>query len=205
MLPGHKVVASSGKFIYGLGTAIGTYTFNPDLYYQHSKPVRWEQKFWAPLDVRELSLSQELANRLGRNRTIMELKGIEWERLEEAVYEADSPFEGLTNFEGLCRAPETEQEVIILFSKLSQHLKMKIEFVGTRFPDALVRVKEGERWVTKYAEFEKSSSDFEAHGHLKQMKKGTVCDLIICWKDDWKQRPRDLHIVELRRELEEIV
>jgi len=200
VLPGDKVVASSGKFIYGLGTVMGDYRFDQSLYYQHSKPVRWEVKLWEPLDVRDLHLPQELARRLGRNITILELTRKEWKLIDKAILQIKSPFEGISNFEGILRAPETEQEVIILFSKLSQHLRMKIESVSTRFPDAYVRIKKGKRWITKAAEFEIKSSDFVAHGHDPGK-----CDMIICWKDDWKQKPKNLKVIELRKELEEII
>jgi len=198
--PDDKVLASSGKLVYGLGTVTDNYKFNEELYYQHSKPVRWEFRFWEPLDVEELSLPPHIVKRISLNRTILELKTEEWESIYEAVSKANNPFEGIRNFEGLLRAPETEQEVIILFSKLSQHLKMRIEYVSTRFPDAYVKIKRGKKWITKLAEFEKKSSDFKAHGH--DSKK---CDLIICWKDDWNNKPRNLETIELRRELEERV
>jgi hypothetical protein len=202
--PGDKVVASSGKFIYGFGTVKGDYVFDESLHYQHSKPVRWELKFWAPLDVRDLSLPNKLVERLGRNRTILELTQREWALLDEVMSQIKSPFEGFTNFEGICRAPETEQEVLILFSKLSQHLRMKIEYVGTKFPDALVRVKKGKNWVTKGAEFEKYSSGFKSH-MKKYSKDPKSCDMIICWIDDWEQKPKNLEVVELKKELEDIL
>jgi len=202
--PKDKVVASSGKCIYGLGTITGDYKFDERLYYQHSMPVRWVLKFWEPLNVRDLSLPEKLVKRIGLNRTILELTETEWEFLDKAISQAKSPFEGFTNFEGLCRAPETEQEVIILFSKLSQHLKMKIESVSTRFPDALVRVKKGKSWITRPAEFEIYSSGFKSH--MKDYRKDPEsCDLIICWKDDWNEKPEKLEVIELRKELEEIV
>ena len=46
---------------------------------------------------------------------------------------------------------------------------MRIDYVGTRFPDACVRVKKGKKWVTKWAEIEVYSSGFE--GHMKNIKK----------------------------------
>ena len=77
---------------------------------------------------------------------------------------------------------------------------MKIESVSTRFPDAYVRTKKGKSWITEAAEFEMNSSDFEAHGHDPK-----ECDMIICWKDDWEKKPINLKVVELRKELEEII
>jgi len=37
-----KVLANSGREIYGVGTVIGNYRYDDSLYYEHSKPVRWE-------------------------------------------------------------------------------------------------------------------------------------------------------------------
>lgn len=195
-----RIVASSGKCIYGLGHVIDNYRFNDDLYYKHSKPVRWELKFWEPLNVEELALPQRTRKRLRLNRTILELTKDEWEMIDRAVTQVRSPFEGVSNFEGILRAPETEQEVIILFSKLSQHLKMKIESVSTRYPDAYVRIKKGEDWITRTVEFEINSSDFESHRHDPK-----ECDIIICWNDDWDGKPNRVEVVELRKELIEII
>lgn len=202
---GHKILANSGQEIYGVGRVIGRYKFDENLYYEHSLPVRWESTYWAPLRVEGLGLPEHLAKRIGLNRTVLELESEEWGLLDKALNRVKNLFQGLNNFEGICRAPQTEQEGIILFGKLSQHLKMRIEYVGKPFPDALIRVKEGNRWTTKAAEFELNSSDFERHGHLKSMKKGKGCDMIICWKHDWTEKPRNLQIVEIRKELEEIV
>jgi hypothetical protein len=202
---GDKVIASSGKHIFGVGTAIGKYKYDEQLYYKHSKPVRWEITFWEPLNVEDLKIPNELKKKLGQNRTIVELKPEEWTLIDNALNRVHSPFQGLNNFEGICRAPQTEQETIILFSKLSQHLKMKIESVGKKFPDAYIRVKKGDRWITKPAEFEVYSSHFAAHGHLKQMAKGRECEMIICWKDDWKDKPKNLEVIELSKEMEEII
>lgn len=200
VLFGDKIVASSGKKLFGLGYVISDYKFDKDLYYKHSKPVRWELKFWEPLDIEELELPRKTKKRLRLNRTILELTENEWKMIDKAVTQVQSPFEGINNFEGILRAPQTEQEVIVLFSKLSQHLKMKIESVSTRYPDAYVRIKIGKDWITKAAEFEINSSDFDSHGHDPK-----ECDIIICWRDDWNRKPNGLEVIELRKELMEIV
>jgi hypothetical protein len=98
--------------------------------------------------------------------------------LEETLTKNQNPFKNLLNWEGLCLAPQTEQEVVILFSKLTLMLKG--------------------RWVTKSAEFEVNSSDFEEHGHLKQIEEGQQCDYIICWKNDMEKKAGKLpEIIEL--------
>ena len=200
---GDGVVASSGKWLYGVGTVTGGYKYREDLYFRHSKPVSWEYTFWEPLNVEELTLPKKLVKRLRLNRTILELTEEEWESIHKVVSRTKNPFKGLPSWEGLCRAPQTEQEVIILFSKLSQILKMKIEYVSTRFPDALVRIKKSNNWITKYVEFEINSSDFKKHEH--DQNKHVKCDMIICWRDDWKRKPKNIRVVELKRELERII
>lgn len=125
-----KIVASSGEWIYGVGTIAGEYGFNQELYYMHSRPVRWERAFWDPVSVDGLGVSDGLRKRLHLNTTILELASDEWKELEKAVWKVNSPFAKLNDFQGLSRAPQTEQELVMLFSKMNQHLKMKIESVG---------------------------------------------------------------------------
>ncbi len=200
----HKILANSGARIYGVGTVIRRYRYDESLTYKHAKGVRWELSFWEPVDIRELHLPNALERKLVRQITIQELQESEWKLLEKKLDDVESPFKGKSEILGLCGAPETEQDVIILFAKLSQHLKMRIDRVGTRFPDALLRIKKNGRWVPVMAEFEIWSSRFEAHGHLEEMRKGKRCDYIICWKHDWSAKPRNIKVVELRKELLEI-
>lgn len=207
---GDKVVANSGKWLYGIGEVNGKYKFNEKLYYQHAKPVFWEITFWEPLNLEELRLKglirPRLVKRLSLNRTIIELKEEEWKVIRKLASQMRNPFRNLTNWEGLCRAPQTEQEVIMLFSKLSQMLRMKVEFVSTRFPDALIRIKERGDWVIKRAEFEINSFDFKKHDHIHNPNYDLNEEyVIICWRDDWKRKPKNIKVVELKRELERII
>lgn len=67
---------------------------------------------------------------------------------------------------------------------------MKIDYVSTRFPDALVRIREHGNWVTHGVEFELNARGFCTHFKSKMSKqrmegnKYQRCDLIICWKND---------------------
>ena len=203
---GDRILANSGKYIFGIGTVVkGGYKFNKYLYYQHSQPVKWELKFWSPVNAEELGLPSRLLRRIRAILTISELEANDWEIIREKLEKTNNPFKTISEFEGLLRAPETEQEAIVLFSKLSQlSLKMKIESFSTRFPDALIKVKEGDVWQTKSAEFELYSSGFKSH--MKKYKKDhKSCDMIICWEDDWKDKPKNLKVVELKKELEKII
>ena len=81
---------------------------------------------------------------------------------------------------------------------------MRIEEVGTRYPDAIVGVKRRGRWVTRSAEFEHLSSGFKSH--LRRYNADPEsCDMVICWKDDWAQKPRGLEIVALETEMRKIL
>lgn len=201
-----KIIASAGRYLYGVGTVTKSrYSYNQKLYYPHSKSVRWETTFWEPLDIWDLRISKKLKKRLmpQRGRTIIGLKREEFDKVQKVVDKVKTPFKNLTNWEGLLRAPWTEQEVVIVFSKLSNIMKMKIEYVGTRFPDATILVKKGAKWVTKTAEFEIYSSGFQEH--LKDLKKGKLCDFIICWEADWKPRSKKIKVIELVEVLREIL
>lgn len=204
---GDKVIAGAGRWLYGIGTVTSSrYKYDEKLYYPHSKSVRWETTFWNPLDIWELKIPRWLKERLTprRGRTIMRLEKEEFDKVQKAVDKVKTPFKNLTNWEGLLRAPWTEQEVVILFSKLSNILKMKIEYVGTRFPDATILVKRGAKWVAKKAEFEVYSSGFKEH--LADVKKGKTCDFLICWEvDDWKPRSKKIKVIELMEILQEIL
>jgi hypothetical protein len=84
---------------------------------------------------------------------------------------------------------------------------MKISYVSTRYPDAIIRVKKGKTWVTKTAEFELLASRFK--DHKERYKSGERCEMIICWEDDYRPRPRWLRdttqIIELKKELQKII
>jgi hypothetical protein len=78
--------------------------------------------------------------------------------------------------------PTSEQEVVVLFALLLQHLPMRLELdeVREQFPDCLAwRVDEdGTRSLVRI-EFELYASSFRVHGHDPN-----GCDLIVCWEDD---------------------
>jgi len=212
---GDKIIASSGEWIYGTGVVMHRYRFLPELTLQHAKAVNWERTFWEPVSVEELRISPKTKKKLRGPppRTIRELSAAEWSQIETALSEIKDPFKDVKHFKGLSQAPQSEQELIILFSKLSEDtLGMRITSVGTRFPDALVQIKRHGIWKTVRAEFELLSSRFKRHGHLEQMKKlkktgdwgrQDPCYL-ICWKDDMSRKPRTVKVIEVRKEAQRI-
>jgi len=89
------------------------------------------------------------------------------------------------DFRALQYEPGNEQEVVFLFGMLAQELGFSVESVQEGFPDCVAnRQLKGGRWQRVLIEFELLSSNFQMHGHDI-----TKCDLIVCWKHDWKQCP----------------
>jgi hypothetical protein len=98
-------------------------------------------------------------------------------------------------------APTNESGVIFLFGTVAEKLGFMIQRVQIEFPDceAMRRIEPG-RWQRVRIEFEYESRNFLAHMHP-----ATKCDLIVCWRHNWKDCP--LEVLELcqvvRSQLEE--
>ncbi len=98
-------------------------------------------------------------------------------------------------------APVNESGVIFLFGTVAEKLGFMIQRIQTEFPDceAMRRIEPG-RWQRVRIEFEFESRNFLAHMHP-----ATKCDLIVCWRHNWKDCP--LEVLELcqvvRSQLEE--
>lgn len=84
-------------------------------------------------------------------------------------------------FRGLRWDPTNEQEVVLLFGQVLDHLPraLAIEYIHTTFPDckaiALDRVDGQPLWI----EFELFASHYRPH-----LKRPEKCDLIVCWHND---------------------
>jgi HNH endonuclease len=91
----------------------------------------------------------------------------------------------------LCLAPTNELGVVFLFGTVARELGFMVLRLQAEFPDceALREVEPG-RWQWVRIEFEYESRNFLAHQHPV---KG--CDLIVCWRHNWKDCP--LEVIEL--------
>jgi hypothetical protein len=205
---GDKVVVSaSGMGIFALGTVMGDYCYNDQLEYKHTRPVRWDTTFWHPVDIDSLNLRGPLYNKFhGRSSgTFRKLSVAEWEHVSKQINEVPTPFRNLSMWGGLIQSPEYENEVIILFSQMLQHLKMRIAGFGTRFPDAIIQRKERGKWRRLNVEFEVYSSGFQSHMPVPDDKD---CRTIICWEnDDWRdnRKKRGFKIIALKDEMEKLL
>lgn len=96
---------------------------------------------------------------------------------------------------GLTHEPVNEMGVSMLFAMCARELGFIIESVQAAFPDcrAKMEVMPG-RWQDVRVEFEYESRSFAEHGHDP---KG--CDVIVCWRHNWKGCPPELMVVELSR------
>jgi HNH endonuclease len=122
----------------------------------------------------------------GRGSDLVALRGINKDR---AVMGA--PFDGsrMTN------APMNELGVVFLFGMVAAELGFQVESLQGKFPDCEAKreVVKG-KWQRSRIEFEYESKNFHLHGHDP---KG--CDVIVCWRHNWKGCPEELEVIELCR------
>jgi len=96
-------------------------------------------------------------------------------------------------FKSLSCAPVNELGVVYLFGVLHDTFDFKIESIQAGFPDCIARRRIGpNRWEEVRIEFEYDSRSFVAHGHAP-----TGVDVIVCWKHNWSDCPKEIEIIEL--------
>ena len=108
----------------------------------------------------------------------------------------DRPLLGApTGFPAFPYEPVNEMGVMVLFSMLAPRLGFVIESVQSWFPDCEAKIEvEPGRWQHFRIEFEYESRGFKLHGHDPQK-----CDLIVCWRHNWKNCPPNLQVLELSK------
>ena len=104
---------------------------------------------------------------------------------------SDRRFGEILRFRALEHAPTTEGGVIYLFGMIAGELGFVLEGIGTGFPDAEVKRRDGRGWRRVRVEFEHQSRNFQFHGHDP-----AGCDLIVCWENNWPDCP--LEVLELK-------
>jgi hypothetical protein len=98
----------------------------------------------------------------------------------------------------MTNAPVNELGVMVLFGMVAAGLGLQVESVQGKFPDCVAKreVAPG-KWQHLRIEFEYESKNFKLHGHDP---KG--CDVIVCWRHNWKECPDSLEVIELCRLVE---
>ena len=92
-------------------------------------------------------------------------------------------------------APRNELGVVFLFSHLLRKLRLSIHEIRPQFPDCIAYQKVGGGQKKIRIEFEYKSSNFKTQRHNP---KG--CDWIVCWEHNWHDLPKNLTVIELKRE-----
>jgi hypothetical protein len=112
---------------------------------------------------------------------------------------ADRPMLGApTNIPGLAYAPVNEMGVVLLFGRVAEQLGFIVESVRAAFPDCEAKMEvEPGIWQHVRIEFEYESYGFKEHRHDPEK-----CDLIVCWRHNWKACPGGLQVLELSRLLQ---
>jgi hypothetical protein len=95
----------------------------------------------------------------------------------------------------MTNAPVNELGVMVLFGMVAAGLGLQVESVQGKFPDCMAKrqVAPG-KWQHLRIEFEYESKNFRLHGHDP---KG--CDMIVCWRHNWKECPAEIEIIELNK------
>jgi hypothetical protein len=100
-------------------------------------------------------------------------------------------------FKSLSCAPVNELGVVYLFGVLHDTFGFKIESIQAGFPDCIARRPVGpNRWEEVRIEFEYDSRSFVSHGHDP-----SGVDMIVCWKHNWLQCPKEIEIIELSSQM----
>jgi hypothetical protein len=94
----------------------------------------------------------------------------------------------------LSYAPTNEAGVLVLFGSLARQLGFVILRVQAEFPDCeALREVAPNHWQRVRIEFE-----YESYSFLKHMHAVEDCDLIVCWKHNWRDCP--LEVIELENQ-----
>jgi hypothetical protein len=93
-------------------------------------------------------------------------------------------------------APQSELGVVFLFAGLYKKYGLtRIDTMRPQFPDCIAYQKTGRGEKRVRIEFELRSKNFKLHKHSARS-----CDWLVCWEDNWPEKPRGLRVIELRRE-----
>ena len=104
------------------------------------------------------------------------------------------PLEGVP---GMQSGPVNELGVVCLFALLSKRLGFVIRRIQAGFPDCVAQKRTGRGWKTIRVEFEFNAKSFKTHRH-----RARSCDYIVCWENDWPDAPKNIEILDLRRQVE---
>lgn len=96
---------------------------------------------------------------------------------------------------GMAREPVNEMGIVCLFALLGPRLGFEIEALQAGYPDCLAKWEvEPGKWQAVRIEFEFESRKFREHRHDPEQ-----CDIIVCWRHNWKSCPKHIVVIELSK------
>ena len=100
-------------------------------------------------------------------------------------------------FRSVRHAPVDIGGVIFLFGMVARELGFNVEAMSSGFPrcEAKRQIAPG-KWARLRIDFELESRQFRDAG-----RNPAACDLIVCWRDTWPDRPAALDVLALDRVL----
>jgi HNH endonuclease len=118
-------------------------------------------------------------------------------RVRKGPIHQDRPIYGapLMNVPELAYEPLTESGVIFAFALVARRLGFIALRFQTAFPDceAMREVARGV-WQRVRIEIEVDSRSFLKHRHKKN-----GCDILVCWRHNWPDCPRNIEVIELSK------
>jgi hypothetical protein len=120
---------------------------------------------------------------------------------KEDVFQDRPCYGPLMNLAEMVHEPLNEQGVVFAFGLVARKLGFGVLRFQTAFPDceALPEVVRGQLQRVRI-EFEYESRNFLRHRHNPN-----GCDVIVCWRHNWKECPKGLEVIELRKVLGELI
>jgi hypothetical protein len=98
----------------------------------------------------------------------------------------------------LAHAPVNELGVVFVFGAMARRLGFIVHRLQAGFPDCIaMREMAPGQWQRVRIEFEFESRNFLRHRHRVDR-----CDLIVCWRHNWRECP--LEVIALRDEIAKI-
>lgn len=99
------------------------------------------------------------------------------------------------DFRGVRHAPVDAGGVIFLFGMIARELGFHVEAMTSGFPrcEAKRQLAPG-RWTRVRIDFELESRQFRDAG-----RNPSACDVVVCWRDTWPDRPASLEVLALDR------
>lgn len=100
-------------------------------------------------------------------------------------------------FRGVRHSPVDVGGVIFLFGMVARELGFNVEAMSSGFPrcEAKRQIAPG-KWARLRIDFELESRQFRDAG-----RNPAACDLIVCWRDTWPDRPSTIDVLALERML----